>query len=295
MEMKGDIHVWIENGAAHATLTFEGEEGQVTISAETSLAAARQYVRQLLARRGEDFSGLGEERLGQLTDQMGRSRALRLLRTMAPTAFIPGGHVTLAVARRLRGKRRRPAAPPRGTHPGPAPVETLPPGPEPDDDQDDARDDDATASDETTRGSTGPAEADVGAPAVPAAALAATPQLAAGAALISAARSNPKAARRIRDIFRRARAGNPQAQKSARVLVAAKKAEQDQQNAMRALVRRGTEPPPVTGPLPPTFRGPSPPLPALPAEASLPSPHLVLPPPHRRASGIFETWRRGIV
>jgi len=77
---------------------------------------------------------VGEERLGELTDQIGRSRVVRLLRRIDPAAFIPGGLITLAVARRLaRRRRRRGARPMRGKPMGPALQEALPaePGPEP--------------------------------------------------------------------------------------------------------------------------------------------------------------------
>jgi hypothetical protein len=111
-------------------------------------------------------------------------------------------------------------------------------------------------------------------------------------ALLSAAKTSPRAARRLHRIFRRARAGNPDARKQARVLVAAQKAKKEQDQAMRALVREGTEPAPSgsrTSRLPP-------PLPALPGAVSAAPPPLLLPSsPPRRALRPFSTWRRGIV
>ena len=308
MEMQGDIHVWIDNEMARATLTLTGPEGQVTIAAEASLAAARRYLHRILAARGEDLSGVGEERLGELTDQIGRSRVVRLLRRIAPAAFIPGGLITLAVARRLaRRRRRRGARPMRGKPMGPALQEALPaePGPEPEPEMEEEQyyeepEGEAPEDEEATEETAGYEQAGIGAAksALPAAALAASPQLQAGAALLSAAKTSPKAARKIRGIFRRARAGHPQAQKSARVLVAADKAQKDQAAAVRTLVKEGTEPPPSAGPMPPQLPplSPSPPmLPPLPAEATLSPPHRALAPSSRRPFNVFETWRRGIV
>jgi hypothetical protein len=313
MEMQGDIHVWIDSEMARAQLTLVGPEGQVTISAEAPLAAARRYLHRILAARGENVSGVGEERLGELTDQIGRSRALRLLRKVAPAAFIPGGLLTLAIARRLRRRRRRPVAPLRGKRIGPAPPEALPPEPEyepaeeqeyeepeyePSQDDDDPSDetsgvdevasyDDTSGDDHTALGASS---------AIPAAALAASPQLQAGAALLSAAKTSPKAARKIRGIFRRAKAGHPQAQKSARVLVAADKAQKEQSAAMKALVRNGTEPPASAASAMPSRLPPAPPrLPPLPLEATLAAPQRLLPPPQDRSFSPFRTWRRGIV
>jgi len=299
MDMQGDVHVWTDGDKAHATLTLVGPEGQVTIAAEASISAARRYVERLMAARGEDAAVMGEDRLGQLADQVGRSRALRLLRFAAPAMFIPGGHLTLAAIRRLRRRRRRgrgpvrrPVAPPRGKRLGPAADEPLPEDAEPEEEEQHPEEREAPEGAENEEDGES-AAAGLGAqPALPAAALAASPQLQAGVALLSAAKTSPKAARRIHSIFRRARSGHPGARKQARVLVAAQKAKKEQDQAMRALVREGTEPAPSR---PRTSRLP-PPLPALPGAVSVAPPPLLLPPsPPRRGLRPFETWRRGIV
>jgi hypothetical protein len=306
MDMQGDIHVWTEKDKARATLTLMGPEGQVTITAEAPLAAARHYVERALAARGKNIAVMGADELGALADEVGRSRALRLLRKVAPALFLPAGYLTLAAARRLRRRRhrnRRPVTPWRGKRLGPAPQEPLPTEPQLEDEDQQAEEREGGALEQEApeyedegqdqrNAAAGIGAAQAGIPAV---ALAASPQLQAGAALLSAAKTSPKAARRVHNIFRRARRGHPQARKQARVLVAAQKAKKEQDTAMRALVHEGTEPPPsnmiAAARLPP-------PLPALPGQAVAP-PQLLLPPVPPASSGpglrVFETWRRGIV
>jgi hypothetical protein len=308
MDMQGEIHVWTEGDKARATLTLVGPEGQVTLTAEAPLAAARGFVERMLANRGKNIAVRGEEQVGELVDQVGRSRALRLLRRVAPALFLPAGYLSVAAARRLARRRRRrnrpvrPVTPWRGKRLGPAPEEPLPTGPEaespePQDAEAEAADRDAAerADEEATEGD---AAAGIGAAqsAVPAAALAASPQLQAGVALLSAAKTSPKAARKVRSIFRRARRGDPGARKKARVLVAAQKAQDDHDEAISALVKHGTEPAPSAQSSPERL---PPLLPAMPSEAVVvpPPPPLLLPPPpdSPSARGVFETWRRGIV
>ena len=116
MRLDGDIKVWADGEKACARLTADGPEGPIVVHASAPLGPIRQQVERDFARRGVSVSG-ADPAYKAAVRRLGRTRALKRLKRMAPAAFQPGGlasHLArkkLAARKRLRGLLARAGRP----------------------------------------------------------------------------------------------------------------------------------------------------------------------------------------
>lgn len=204
MNVRGDIQVWIEGDKAHARIVANGPGGPIFLQASAPLAAVRAHVMRLVRARGVNVSGMGGS-TDDLVGLFGRRMALRRLAKVAPVLFQPGGvaqHLAVqAMRKRRRGKRRRvlPAAP----------TQRALPEPEPEPEEEEAMEPMETDDEVEGIGYVG-----ANLQAKPAS----TRKVKAGLVLLSAAKTNPTARRKVRSIVELATRGVPQAQAALQAL-----------------------------------------------------------------------------
>jgi hypothetical protein len=266
--ISGELRIWTDGKQAHACIDAETSSGPVLFQASVPLALVRAKVLRSLARRGYPVAR-GGRKTEVLVGFFGRRLALRRLARAVPRAFVPGGLATHLSLRRFAGRRlpglpgRLLLAPERFS-----PSARLLPAASPV----------ALATDEPIEG-VGYREL-VGVAPVAVAAVTATPKIMAGAKLLSAAATSPKALAQVKRITSLAKAGNPAGKAALNTL---KKA-----NIFRKRKRAAAA---VATAVPASaalaLRSPT-------ARSVTPSPSVPPPPRTKKRRRFFANWQRGV-
>jgi hypothetical protein len=192
----GELRIWTDGKQAHACIDAETSAGPVLFQASVPLALVRAKVLRSLSRRGYPVASRARK-TEAIVGFFGRRLALRRLARAVPRAFVPGGLTSHLSVRRFAA-RRLPGLPGRllGAPERFSPSARLLPPVSP-----------AGLPEEPIEG-VGYREL-VGVAPVAIAAVTATPKVMAGAKLLSAAATNPKALAQVKRITSLAKAGSP--------------------------------------------------------------------------------------